>query len=429
MPSKENPNAVVIGLAGYGTVGSGLAALLVENKDEIYRRTGKTIELKTIAVRDIHKKRSMPLDAAVTDNALSIADDPETDIVVELMGGTDTARELITRALKNGKSVVTANKALLAEHGTELFDLASKNACSIAYEASVGGAIPIVQTLKECLAGNKITSIRGILNGTGNYILSSMTDKGADFLPTLRKAQELGYAEANPTLDIDGFDTAHKLIILIRLAWGIDYPIGMLPISGIRGMDPMDIGIARELGYRIKLLGEASENDGAIDAEVSPCLVSESSMLARVDGAFNALHISGNAAGPIFLHGLGAGSKPTASAVLGDLIALIRGGYSNTGFSSPLRQARLLPPEESNRTWYMRLIVKELHGVLRDIAGTTAAYGVSIAQVIQKAETAAGVPVIFITHEASKASMLDVVNDLKKMDILNEDPVCYRIAE
>ncbi len=429
MPSKDNQDTVVIGMAGYGTVGSGLAALLNENKEEIFRRTGKDIMLKTIAVRDVHKKRSVPFKAVFTDDVLSIADDPETDIIVELMGGTDTARRLITRALENGKSVVTANKALLAEHGVELFELAAANNCSIAYEASVAGAIPIVQTLKECLAGNSISAIRGILNGTGNYILTRMTDKGADFLPTLREAQELGYAEANPTLDIDGFDTAHKLIILIRLAWGADYPMNCLPISGIRGMDPMDICFAKELGYRIKLLGEASKVNDAIEAEVSPCLVSDNSMLARVDGAFNAIHIKGNAAGDIFLHGLGAGSRPTASAVLGDLIALLSGKFSNTGFSAPLQKATPLPPEKSLHPWYIRLIVKEEYGVLRDIGGATAANDVSIAQVIQKSETAIGVPTVFITHETSKASISNVIRDIKKLGILNEEPGCYKIVD
>uniref|UniRef100_UPI00280C16A6 homoserine dehydrogenase n=1 Tax=uncultured Bilophila sp. TaxID=529385 RepID=UPI00280C16A6 len=230
-----------IGLAGLGTVGGGLVRLLSENAEEIRARSGCGFNLKAVAVRNPNRKRDLPEGVRLTADPMTLADDPDIDVVIELMGGIDTAKELITRSLANGKQVVTANKALLAEEGESLFRLADEKGATLLYEASVAGGIPIVQTLKESLTGNRITSLEGILNGTGNYILSEMTSKGVSFAPALAEAQEKGYAEADPTLDIDGFDTAHKLVLLIRLAWGVDYPYTKMPIEGIRNLDKMDI--------------------------------------------------------------------------------------------------------------------------------------------------------------------------------------------
>ena len=297
-----------IGLAGLGTVGGGLVRLLSENAEEIRARSGCDFYLKAVAVRNPNRKRDLPEGVRLTTDPMTLADDPDIDVVIELMGGIDTAKELITRSLAKGKQVVTANKALLAEEGESLFRLADEKGATLLYEASVAGGIPIVQTLKESLTGNHITSLEGILNGTGNYILSEMTSKGVNFAPALAEAQEKGYAEADPTLDIDGFDTAHKLVLLIRLAWGVDYPYTKMPIEGIRNLDKMDIDFAREFGYRIKLLGRARMRDGKLEAGVFPTLVNHTYLLARVGGAYNAVRVEGNAVGSLFLHGLGAGT-------------------------------------------------------------------------------------------------------------------------
>ena len=310
-----------IGLAGLGTVGGGLVRLLSENAEEIRARSGCDFNLKAVAVRNPNRKRDLPEGVRLTTDPMTLADDPDIDVVIELMGGIDTAKELITRSLAKGKQVVTANKALLAEEGESLFRLADEKGATLLYEASVAGGIPIVQTLKESLTGNHITSLEGILNGTGNYILSEMTSKGVNFAPALAEAQEKGYAEADPTLDIDGFDTAHKLVLLIRLAWGVDYPYTKMPIEGIRNLDKMDIDFAREFGYRIKLLGRARMRDGKLEAGVFPTLVNHTYLLARVGGAYNAVRVEGNAVGSLFLHGLGAGSLPTASSILSDIMA------------------------------------------------------------------------------------------------------------
>lgn len=420
---------VVIGIAGLGTVGTGLVKLLKENATEIQRRTGKTIQLKWVAVRDLSKARELPEGTLLTDNPMAIVEDSEVDIVIELMGGIDLAGSLIKKALENGKSVVTANKALLAEKGEELFTLAENNNLCLAYEASVAGAIPIVQTLKDSLAGNQIKSVTGILNGTSNYILTEMAQKGMDFDTALKDAQELGYAEADPTLDIDGFDAAHKLKLLIRLAWGVHYPYEELAVRGIRNISPQDIKFAKELGYSIKLLGEASKINNQIEAGISPFLVPQSSMLARVEGAFNAVHVSGNAVGSLFLHGLGAGSLPTASAVLGDLMSLMRDTYDSTGYANELPLANMLDPQETASPWYLRLSVHDLPGMLRDIAGTFAKYDVSLAQVIQKKECDKQVPLVFMTHSTSAKAITQALADLKALGTLKAEPIAYPVLE
>ena len=294
---------------------------------------------------------------------------------------------------------------------------------------AVAGGIPIVQTLKESLTGNHITSLEGILNGTGNYILSEMTSKGVNFAPALAEAQEKGYAEADPTLDIDGFDTAHKLVLLIRLAWGVDYPYTKMPIEGIRNLDKMDIDFAREFGYRIKLLGRARMRDGKLEAGVFPTLVNHTYLLARVGGAYNAVRVEGNAVGSLFLHGLGAGSLPTASAVLGDLISIARQNNKlNSGFvKQVLPQADILPPEEACSTYYMRFMVKDDPGVLRDLSGALSDQGVSIAQAIQKGQSEAGVPLVFMTHEAPVSAIRKAVETMRKSDFLLAPAICYRV--
>ena len=425
-----NRPILTLGLAGLGTVGSGLVHLLRENAEELYKRTGCEFRIKTVAVRDPKRPRVVPDGTRLTTDPMELAKDPDIDVVVELMGGTDMAKRLISKSLENGKQVVTANKALLAEDGTTLFQLAQEKNAKLLYEAAVAGGIPVVQTLKESLAGNRITSLEGILNGTSNYILSEMTSRGMDFATALAGAQEKGYAEADPTLDIDGHDTAHKLVLLIRLAWGVDYPCSIMPVQGIRNLDRMDIDFAREFGYRLKLLGRARiTEEGKVEAGVFPTLVNHTYLLARVGGAFNAVRVDGNGVGPLFLHGLGAGSLPTASAVLGDLISIARAGHNlNTGFMEQVPpRADILPPAQARSTYYLRFMVKDNPGVLRDLAGALADEGVSIAQALQKERRENGVPLVLMTHEASARAIKDAVANMVRADFLISSAICYRV--
>ncbi len=428
---KNNNTPFVIGIAGFGTVGSGLIKALEESASLIEQRTGRNIVVKAVLVRDMHKARACALPAGtnlVTDPAL-LTDDPDIDAVIELMGGIDTAGALIMRALEQGKHIVTANKALLAEAGAPLFRKAEEKGLSLLYEAAAAGAIPIVQTLKEGLAGNRITSLMGILNGTSNYILSEMSTAGLDFDTALQQAQELGFAEADPTLDIDGHDAAHKLVLLIRLAYGVEYPYTEMPIHGIRHMDKADIIFAREFGYRVKLLGQVREADGKLEAGVFPTLVHHRYLIASVGGSYNAVRVEGNAVGSLFLHGRGAGDLPTASAVMGDLLTVVRGAQPhNTGFIQQVpERAHILPPEEARAPYYVRVMVHDNPGVLRDIAGILAEESMSIAQVMQKPETKGAVPLVFMTHEAPALHMERALAAMDKAGLLLAPAVHYRV--
>lgn len=434
---KDKP--LVIGLAGFGVVGGGLCQLLKENAEIILRRAGKKIVVKTILVRDSSRARNVPLPegASLTTNLEELVNDPEIDVVVELMGGMTAARELIESALGNGKHVVTANKALLAESGLALYRQARAKKRILRYEASVAGAIPIVASLKESLTGNRVNSLAGILNGTSNYILSEMSAQGLDFDVALNRAREMGYAEADPSLDIDGYDAAHKLIVLIRLAFGLDYPFPSLTVRGIRNLASMDIKLAREFGFRIKLIGQARAlRDEAghmkLAAGVFPALVHHSFLLARVGGAYNAIRVQANAAGPLFYHGRGAGALPTAGAVLADLVAVAREEVpNNLGYAdADLPAAEIIPDEEWRACYYVRVMVSDTPGILRDISGCMASEGVSVAQMIQKAETgASGVPLVFMTHETSERAMRGALDRAIKAGLLREAPVYYRVME
>lgn len=427
----SNAPPFVVGLAGCGTVGGGLLRVLAENAGPIRERTGRDVVVKSVLVRDASKPRAVPLPEGarfITDPAL-LTNDPDIDCVVELMGGVNAAGALIEAALRAGKHVVTANKALLAEAGMPLFALAAEHGRALMYEASVAGGIPIVQTLKESLAGNRITSLVGILNGTSNYILSEMSTAGLDFDTALAAAQEKGFAEADPTLDIDGHDAAHKLVLLIRLAYGVEYPCAELPVRGIRHIDRQDIAYAREFGYRIKLLGQVREVDGALEAGVFPTLVHHNYLLAKVGGSYNAVRLEGNAVGSLFLHGRGAGDLPTASAVMGDLLTVAREATPhNTGFVRQVPpRARILPPAQAQSCYYIRAMVHDSPGVLRDIAGAMAHEGISLAQVIQKAETTDGVPLIFMTHKAESQALRAALEGITRAGLLRAPAVYYRV--
>lgn len=429
---------LIVGLAGFGVVGGGLCQLLAENADMIRKRSGREIVVKKILARDPAKARStaLPPGAHLVYSIDELIDDPEIEVVVELMGGIDAPFELIVKALNNGKHAVTANKALLAELGMEINRLARAKGRILRYEASVAGAIPIISSLKESLTGNRVSSLIGILNGTSNYILSEMTSRDMEFSQALRQAQELGYAEADPTLDIDGRDAAHKLIVLIRLAFGLDYPFERLPVRGIRNLSAMDIRLAREFGYRIKLIGQVKEIRGEIGvglaAGVFPALVHHTFLLARVGGAYNAIRVQANAAGPLFFHGKGAGSLPTAGAVLADLIAVARDERPNNMgfFDAELPVARIAPDDDWRSAYYARVMVDDAPGVLRDISGCMAAEGISVAQMIQKADEGLNcVPLVFMTHETSERSMRKALSRALDAKLLREPAVYFRVME
>ncbi|MDC0335400.1 homoserine dehydrogenase [Pseudodesulfovibrio sp.] len=429
-------DVIKLGLGGFGTVGSGLAKILDMNSDRIAKKLGKRIEITSVLVRDVNKKRAFDLrpNVALTDNPDEfIASD--IDIFVELMGGLDTAKDLMLKAFAAGKHVVTANKHLLAEHGLELFKAASDNGVGLMFEASCAGGIPIVQTLKESLAGDEVQKMLGIMNGTANYILSEMTTKGMDFQTALADAQDLGYAEADPTFDIEGFDTAHKLCVLIRMAYGVDYPLADIPIQGITSVTPMDIEFAREFGYRIKLLAHVMDVNGQLEAGVHPALVPYTYLLARVGGNYNAVRLEGNAVGPIMLHGQGAGDLPTGSAVLADIMNLARqldckcSTADNTGFgNAPIEKANILPPEQSESKYYFRFTVADRTGVMAAITKSMADHGVSIAQAVQKGEAGAeGVPLVIISHETAAKDADAMIDEVEAMDFIVEPCVKFRI--
>ncbi len=424
-------NPMRIGLAGLGTVGSGLASILDMNREWTKRRIGRNISIKTVLEKRLELKGAdlVPPEVVFTDNMAELVNDPEIEVVVELIGGTTIARKLITASLEAGKHVVTANKALLAEHGVELFDLAQKKGLHLCYEASVAGGIPIVQTIKGPLAGNRMESILGILNGTANFILTEMTTTGMAFGQALKLATEKGFAEADPSLDVDGHDTAHKLVLLILLAFGRHYPLDKLPVQGIRGVEPLDIEYAREFGLHLKLVAEARQMNGTVEAGVFPALVPESNPLAAVEGSFNAVRLDGDA-GPIMLHGYGAGALPTAGAVLADLMTVAR-GYTpdNIGFTEAiLPQAGILPPDKAVYPHYFRFTVSDQPGVLASIAGAMGKHQVSIAQMVQKGrDEGQGVPIVFISHDASAGNIKAALGEIKTLDVLTANPVHYRI--
>ncbi|WP_027186310.1 homoserine dehydrogenase [Desulfovibrio inopinatus] len=428
-----NNDPIRIGIAGLGTVGCGLATILDENDDWIARRLGRHIRIKTVAVRDTTKTRAWtpPSDVEVTRDCFTMAEDPEIDIVVELMGGIKTAHELITRSIRAGKHVVTANKALLAERGPELFALAAEHKRGLYYEASAAGGIPIVEALKEGLAGNRISGIVGILNGTANFILTEMADKGVCFQDALKGAQDRGFAEADPTFDIEGIDAAHKLVVLIRLAFGQDYPLARLPVKGISDIDPIDIEYARELGYEIKLIGRVVDEDGQLEAGVFPMLVKKTYLLAQVCGSFNAVRVEGNAVGAVLFQGKGAGARPTGSAVLADIMALVREGscVNNLGFDDPsLPQANIMPPAMASRPHYFRFNVEDRAGVMAALSRVMGERDISIAQAVQKGEPKNGtVPIVFLTHGAREKDVAEALEEIGAMPFIMSPIVHLRV--
>lgn len=428
---------VKVGLIGFGTVGTGVVKILQNNADLIARRVGRKVVLAKIADLDVTTDRGVTVPAGIlTTDAKDILNDPQIDIVVELIGGHEPAKRFILQALSSQKGVVTANKALLADHGEEVFEAAFKAQADLGFEASVGGGIPIIRSLTEGLAGNRLTSIIGIMNGTSNYILTRMTQEGRDFGDILKEAIREGYAEADPSLDIDGIDAVHKLVIMVNLAYGTPVPMNAVYVEGISKISTVDIAFARELGFTIKLLGIAKMQDQIIEARVHPTLVPTDSPIAQVHGVYNAIHLIGDAVGDIVLYGKGAGSLPTASAVVGDIIDLARNrlhkSFSRipaTSFQWESRQPLAIKPmAEIQSQYYLRCMVKDEPSVLSTIAGILGEQGISILSVLQKGrKQGQSVPLVILTHRASERGIQSALQNLNVLPIISEPTTLIRM--
>jgi homoserine dehydrogenase len=428
-----------VGLLGFGTVGAGVARLLIDSADRIRDRLGMGLNLKYVADIDLTTDRGVRLaDGVLIDDAERVVNDPEVDIVIEMIGGEGIAKTLILQAIANGKQVVTANKALLAKHGTELFQAADRKGVDLAYEASVGGCMPVIKTLRESLVGNRINGMGGILNGTCNYILSRITDEGIDFREALAKATEAGYAEADPTLDVEGFDTAHKLAILTSLAYGTEVDFDDIFIEGITQITPLDIDFARQFGYRIKLLAISKNHGDRVEARVHPTMIPEGNLLSTISGSLNALTISGDAVGDVMLYGHGAGMMPTASAVVGDVVDIARNLSRGATGRVPLRSFQpdkigripIVSVDELVTHYYFRFTVKDQPGVLSTISGILGEYGISIQSVQQKGRKSTGaVPVVMLTHRAREADVQKAFRRIEALDVVDEKPMLIRLED
>jgi homoserine dehydrogenase len=427
------------GIIGFGTIGTGVVKLLQDNGKLISERIGAEIVLKRIADIDIVRSRGVVINAdLLTQNASDILNDPEIDIVVELMGGYEPARTFILEAIRHKKHVVTANKALLATYSDEIFCNALAQGVNIGFEASVGGTIPIIKTVKESLIANRILSISAIMNGTSNFILSKMTDEKKSFDVVLKEAQSLGFAEADPTFDIEGIDAAHKLAILLSLAYGKKVRLNDIYREGITRITENDIEYARELGYRVKLLAIALQRNGQIEARLHPTMIPLDHLLANVNSNYNAFHIIGDAADSIFLYGQGAGMAPTASAVVGDMVDIVRDMLKGISGRIPPRvldeekieAISLMPFDQIRTNYYFRFSVLDRPGVLSRISGILGNNDISIATVIQKGRKEGGaVTIVMTTHKARELDVRRAMEDIDKLDVVMGKTMLIRIED
>ncbi|MEW6443950.1 MAG: homoserine dehydrogenase [bacterium] len=432
-------DSVKVGLIGFGTIGTGVVRILTENAAWLARRAGVPIRLKTIVDIDLERDRGVPVEGiTLTHDIGDILGDPEIRIVIELVGGIEPASTILLDAMSANKDVVTANKALLAAKGPELFQAAVEAGVDIGFEASVAGGIPIVRCIKEGLAGDRIRSISGIINGTSNYVLSTMTEQGRGFSEALKQAQELGYAEADPSLDIDGHDTAHKLSVLVGLAYGMSVRPGEIFTEGIREITDMDIAHAGELGYRIKLLALSKRQQGTLEVRVHPTMISARHPLASVGEAYNAIYVMGEATGPVMFYGQGAGMMPTASAVASDLIEIsrnlrlgIRRRMPPLGFYGDfLQEAAVKKMEDLCTKYYIRFPVEDRPGVLSKIAGVLGDNGISLHSVIQHGRSGSGpVHIIMLTHEARERSLQQALSKINGMQEVLGKSLSIRIED
>ena len=425
-----------VGMIGLGTVGTGAFRILRDNAEIIRHRVGVPIEVAKIAVRHIARDRGLNVPSTILTNKPSeIVDDPNIDIVVELIGGYVPAKELILTAIARGKHVVTANKALLAVHGAEIHAAARRAGVSIGFEGSVGGGIPVIKALKEALAANRIQSIYGIINGTSNYILTKMTDEDRSFADVLAEAQRAGYAETDPAFDVGGIDTAHKLAILVNLAFGIPIELKEIFTEGITAISPLDIDFGKALGYKLKLLAIAKMHGGKAEARVHPTMVPDEYPIAKVGGVYNAIQIVGDACQDIMLYGRGAGSLPTGSAVVGDIMDIARHILMEPSRKPPagpstegLPVVELQPMDSITSLYYFRLMALDQPGVLSQISGILGRHSISIAQMIQRGRKEGGsVPLVIMTHMALERDIQKALVEIKALSCVTEEPVLIRV--
>jgi homoserine dehydrogenase len=431
--------AIRVGLIGFGTIGTGVIKLLQSRQRRIREKLGASLTLARIADIDLKRDRGVRIDRRIlTSDAMSLLNDPTIDVVVELMGGYEPARRFVLAAIANGKAVVTANKALLAVHGREIFAAAERAGVDLGFEASVGGGIPIIRVLKEGLAADHNRAVYGIVNGTSNYILSTMTCEGGEFDEVLRAAQAEGLAEADPTFDVDGIDAAHKLTLLIQLALGARVRLQDIPTAGIRHVSQLDINYAKDFGYTIKLLAVAKEDRNGLEAWVQPAMVPRAHLLADVNGALNAIAVRGESLGASMYFGLGAGMMPTATAVVADLMEVARNRlHGSRGRVAPLgyplaaqRATRIKPLGELSSEFYLRFMVQDRPGVLARIAGILGAEHISIASVIQRnREVGSAVPIVIRTHQAREGHLHRALRAIDRLAAVRARSTSIRIED
>jgi len=428
--------SIKVGLLGLGVVGGGTWSVLQRNGEEIMRRAGRQIEVTDIAVRDMVKARAKVGDAAhITDDPYAVVRQPHIDIVVELIGGTTLARELVLEAIAQGKHVVTANKALLATHGTEIFEAASAKGVMVAFEAAVAGGIPIIKAIREGLTANRIEWVAGIINGTTNYILTEMRNRSISFEQALTQAQQLGYAEADPSADVDGYDAAQKLTLLASMAFGIPVQLSSAYVEGIAHVSDLDIEITDRLGFRIKLLGITRRRPEGIELRVHPTLVPAHSMLANVEDAMNAVLVNGDAVGQTLYYGKGAGEEPTASAVVADLVDVTRLHTADPGQRVPhlafqpdsMSDIPVLPIEEVHSGYYLRMTVSDTPGVLADIAQVLADCDISIGSMIQEPAAQGVATLIFLTHLARESNVNAAIARVEALPFMRSSVTRLRV--
>ena len=431
-------NPIKIGLLGLGTVGQGTWSVLQRNAEEIARRTGQQIQIKSAAIRDIEKARALNYtNLHLTTDPETLIDDPEIDIVVEVMGGCEPARALVLRAINQGKHIVTANKALIALHGEEIFSAAHKKDVIVAYEAGVAGGIPIVKAIRESLVANRIQSLVGIINGTSNFILTEMREKGRDFTDVLQEAQALGYAEADPTFDVEGIDAAHKLTILASIAFGIPLQFDAVFTEGISRIAVKDIEYAEQFGYHIKHLGIAKQTGHGIELRVHPTMIPAEKLIASVNGVMNAVLVNGDAAGPILYYGAGAGSEPTASAVIADIVDLVRMLDTEPGQRVPhlafqtdaLLDKAVLDTSAISSCYYLRLGVEDRVGVMAEITDVLRRHDVSIEVMVQKETDSENntAQVVLMTHLLTEGQIDRAIAELKTLESVRNEIVRIRV--
>jgi homoserine dehydrogenase len=428
--------SVKVGICGLGTVGSGTFNVLTENAQLIAGRALAQIDIVHVGARRDNPACDLA-GVRVSRDIFEVAKDPEVEVLIELIGGTTVARDLVEEAIRAGKHIVTANKALIAEFGNEIFALAQEHNVSVRYEAAVAGGIPIIKALREGLAGNRIEWLAGIINGTGNFILTEMRDKGRDFADVLAEAQELGYAEADPTFDVEGIDAAHKLVILAAIAFGMPLKFSEVFTEGITQLTPQDVDYAAELGYRIKHLGVAKQSVAGVELRVHPTLIPEKRLLANVDGVKNAVLVEGSAVGPTLYYGAGAGAEPTASAVVADVVDLARdlscGQVSRVPAlgvaADAIRDLPVVPMELVETTWYLRMEAADKPGVMSVVTSLFSEQGISIEALIQKApaQGQSSVPVVVLTNKAPQGKLEAAVAAIEALDSITGKIACIRV--